>query len=123
MLRKQLRVATRDIPSESWGSIVIAYEPVWAVGAGATPCSPEEAQRVLAALREYIRQCAGAEAADACRLTYTGSVNEENAAEYACLSAVDGFVVGRAGLDASKLRTIIRTLKPQPLAPREVTSD
>ena len=53
---------------------------------------------------------AGAEAANACRLTYTGSVDEKNAAAYASLEDVEGFVVGRAGLDVNKLGSIIQTL-------------
>jgi triosephosphate isomerase len=109
-LRKQLRVASKSIKADEWHRIVVAYEPVWAVGEGATPCSPEEAQRINAALRAFIRKRVSADAAAACRLTYTGSVNEENAAAYASLADVDGFVVGRAGLDTTKLRSIIRTL-------------
>jgi triosephosphate isomerase len=109
-LRKQLGAASKSIKPDEWHRIVVAYEPVWAVGEGATPCSPEEAQRVNAALRAFIRKRVGADAAAACRLTYTGSVNEENAAAYASLPDVDGFVVGRAGLDTTKLKSIIGTL-------------
>eukprot|EP00978_Attheya_sp_CCMP212_P043920 scaffold294940_cov58-Attheya_sp.AAC.2 len=109
-LRKQLGAAVKAIKPEEWHRIVVAYEPVWAVGEGATPCSPQEAQRVHAALRKFITKKVSADAAAKCRLTYTGSVNEENAAAYAQLEDVDGFVVGRAGLDTTKLRSIIRTL-------------
>jgi triosephosphate isomerase len=109
-LRKQLGVAAKAIKPDEWHRVVVAYEPVWAVGEGATPCSPQEAQRVNAALRAFISKTVSPDAAAACRLTYTGSVNEENAADYAALQDVDGFVVGRAGLDTTKLRSIIRTL-------------
>ena len=109
-LRKQLRAAIGGIHPDEWSRIVIAYEPVWAVGEGATPCSPREAQRIGSYLRRLISESAGADAASACRLTYTGSVDETNAAEYASLEDVEGFVVGRAGLDAARLRSIIRTL-------------
>ena len=109
-LRKQLMVASKSIKADEWHRIVVAYEPVWAVGEGATPCSPEEAQRINAALRAFIRKRVSADAAAACRLTNTASVNEENAAAYASLADVDGFVIGRAGLDTTKLRFIIRTL-------------
>lgn len=109
-LRKQLGVAAKAIKADEWHRIVVAYEPVWAVGEGATPCSPQEAQRINAALRAFITKNVSADAAAACHLTYTGSVNEENAASYAELEDVDGFVVGRAGLDMTKLRSIIRTL-------------
>jgi triosephosphate isomerase len=109
-LRKQLRAAIGGIDPDEWNRIVIAYEPVWAVGEGATPCSPREAQRIGSYLRRLISESVGADAAAACRLTYTGSVDETNAAEYASLEDVEGFVVGRAGLDAARLRSIIRTL-------------
>ena len=59
---------------------------------------------------EYEADVIGADAASACRLTYTGSVDEANAVEYASLEDVEGFVVGRAGLDAVRLRSIILTL-------------
>jgi triosephosphate isomerase len=109
-LRKQLGAAMDSIKPDEWHRIVIAYEPVWAVGEGATPCSPDEAQRINAELRKFITKRVSADAAAACRLTYTGSVNEENAVAYASLEDVDGFVVGRAGLDMAKLRSIIQTL-------------
>lgn len=109
-LKKQLGTAMNGIGADQWDRVVIAYEPVWAVGEGAKPCSPEEAQRINSELRQFIENKVSVEAAKACRLTYTGSVNEKNAASYSSLSEVDGFVVGRAGLDSTKLKTIIQTL-------------
>jgi triosephosphate isomerase len=109
-LLHQLGVVAKHIKPDEWHRIVVAYEPVWAVGEGAIPCSPQEAQRIHAALRTFIAAKVSAEAAASCRLVYTGSVNEENAASYAELEDVDGFIVGRAGLDATKLRSIIGTL-------------
>jgi triosephosphate isomerase len=106
----QLSAAVAHVPGDAWGRIALAYEPVWAIGEGATPCTPEETQRVLAALRAWIRDNAGPDAARACRLLYTGSVNENNAEVYARLPDVDGFVVGRAGLDISKLKSICKSL-------------
>eukprot|EP00751_Fragilariopsis_kerguelensis_P008280 CAMPEP_0170796026 /NCGR_PEP_ID=MMETSP0733-20121128/24545_1 /TAXON_ID=186038 /ORGANISM="Fragilariopsis kerguelensis, Strain L26-C5" /LENGTH=285 /DNA_ID=CAMNT_0011146169 /DNA_START=45 /DNA_END=902 /DNA_ORIENTATION=- len=112
VLQKQLGTVAAAIPNdeETWSRVVLAYEPVWAVGEGATPCAPEEAQRIHTALREYLRTTVSEEAAQACRITYTGSVNPENAEGYARLTNVDGFVVGRAGLDAKKLTSILTTL-------------
>lgn len=109
-LRRQLGAAIEAVNSNEWHKIVVAYEPVWAVGEGAIPCSPQEAQRINAELRAFIAKRVDADAAATCRLTYTGSVNEENAEAYAKLADMDGFVVGRAGLDTTKLRSIIRTL-------------
>jgi triosephosphate isomerase len=102
----QLSAAVANVPENAWNQIAIAYEPVWAIGEGATPCSPEETQSVLSSLRSWISENKGEACARACRLLYTGSVNEKNAKEYASLADVDGFVVGRAGLDVAKLATI-----------------
>ena len=109
-LRKQLRAAAKVIKSDEWHRIVVAYEPVWAVGEGATPCSAPEAQRIHTALRRCIEQAAGQDAASQCRLVYTGSVTADNAEAYAEQNEVDGFVVGRAGLNMTQLRSIIATL-------------
>jgi len=114
-LLEQLTTATASVPADDWGRIAVAYEPVWAIGEGATPCSPEETQRVHSALRACISERAGEPAAKKCRLLYTGSVNEKNASQYASLPDVDGFVVGRAGLDADKLMAVCQTLR-QPAA-------
>ena len=79
-------------------------------GEGATPCEAGEAQRIHAALRESLLEHVSEAAARACRITYTGSVNPQNAEGYAGLNDVDGFVVGRAGLDSDKLGSILQTL-------------
>lgn len=110
VLEKQLGTVAAKVPSDAWDRVVLAYEPVWAVGDGATPCAPDEAQLIHTALREYIAKHVSREAAEACRITYTGSVNTKNAEGYSGLSEVDGFVVGRAGLDADQLASILRTL-------------
>ena len=109
-LKKQLKVATQYVQLHEWRRVVVAYEPVWAIGDGAQPCSPEEAHNILSTLRSYISEWYGTDAATACRFTYTGSVDDKNCLSYATLPDVDGFVVGRAGLDATKLNTIIRSL-------------
>lgn len=106
----QLSAAAAEIPNDSWGKLCVAYEPVWAVGEGAKPCSPDEAQRVLAMLRSWVADSVSTAAGQAVRLVYTGSVNAENAASYAVLPDNNGFVVGRAGLDANKLLEICSTL-------------
>ena len=86
---------------DAWAKIVLAYEPVWAIGDGATPCSPEEAQRIHAFLRGYVKDNVSDEAATQVRVAYTGSVSPGNAASYKALPDVDGFVCGRASLDAT----------------------
>jgi triosephosphate isomerase len=106
----QVAAVAARVPAGSWASVVIAYEPVWAVGEGATPCTPEETQRIHSEIRSWLRQHAGEDAASSCRLVYTGSVNVQNAESYAALADVDGFVVGRAGLDAEALLAICQVI-------------
>lgn len=110
VIARQLAAAAASVPATAWSRVVIAYEPVWAIGEGAQPCSPEEAQRVHAHMRQCVRQHAGDAAAAACRLVYTGSVSAQNAHEYAALPDVDGFVVGRAGLQAESLVAVCTAL-------------
>lgn len=111
VLKQQLDAVAAVVPDdEAWSRVALAYEPVWAVGEGATPCAPKETQRIHTMLRGHIRDTVSAAAAENVRIAYTGSVNEDNAAGYASLSQVEGFVLGRAGLDAAKLTSIIQTI-------------
>ena len=87
---------------EDWSQIVIAYEPVWAIGTGVT-ASPEQAQEAHAGLREWLRANVSAEASDKTRILYGGSVTDKNADELITKPDVDGFLVGGASLkDAFK---------------------
>lgn len=82
---------------EDWSNVVIAYEPVWAIGTGKT-ASPEQAQEVHEQLREWLKKSVGADAANKTRILYGGSVTEKNAAELILKKDVDGFLVGGASL-------------------------
>ena len=90
-----------------WTRVVLAYEPVWAIGEGATPCSPEQAQSVHAHVRSWLAMNATAAVADDMRIAYTGSVSPTNAAGFARMADVDGFVCGRASLVASDFLQVI----------------
>lgn len=84
-----------------WDKIALAYEPVWAIGEGATPCTPQDAQAVHQHIRSLISEAVSPEAASMVRIAYTGSVSPANAASYRELPDVDGFVCGRASLNAT----------------------
>ena len=91
-----------DREHSSWGSqVVIAYEPIWAIGTGKV-ATPEQVQDVHAAIREWLAKNVSEEVSKATRIQYGGSVNDQNCAELAQYSDVDGFLVGGASLDASK---------------------
>ncbi len=88
------------------GTIVVAYEPVWAIGTGRT-ATPDQAQAAHAHIRGRLAELAGAEAAGRCRLLYGGSVKPGNAAELAAQADVDGALVGGASLDPDGFARIV----------------
>merc|ERR1712203_877337 len=77
--------------------VIIAYEPVWAIGTGLT-ATPEDAQATHAGIRKLISEHASAEVADAIRIQYGGSANAKNAPDLSAQPDVDGFLVGGASL-------------------------
>lgn len=85
---------------KNWDNIVVAYEPVWAIGTGVV-ASPEEAQDAHAAVRGLLAASVSAEVAAKTRIVYGGSVTPENSAELFAKVDVDGFLVGGASLKAS----------------------
>jgi triosephosphate isomerase len=87
--------------------IILAYEPVWAIGTGRT-ASPEIAQEVHGAIREWLRQKFGARGADAVRILYGGSVKPENIASLMAQRDIDGALVGGACLEAQSFVRIVR---------------
>jgi triosephosphate isomerase (TIM) len=93
-------------PQEIAG-LVVAYEPVWAIGTGEV-ATPEDAQEVCAAIRERLRDTAGDEAADGCRILYGGSVKAANIAGIMAQPDVDGALVGGASLQADEFGGICR---------------
>lgn len=85
---------------KDWSNIVIAYEPVWAIGTGVV-ATPEEAQDAHVAVRALLASAVSAEVAAKTRILYGGSVTPENSAELFAKEDVDGFLVGGASLKAS----------------------
>ncbi|XP_065842385.1 triosephosphate isomerase-like [Oscarella lobularis] len=81
----------------NWSSVVIAYEPVWAIGTGKT-ATPEQAQQVHVQLREWLKKNVSVDVAIQTRILYGGSVNAGNAADLGRQGDVDGFLVGGASL-------------------------
>jgi triosephosphate isomerase (TIM) len=103
----QLDGALAGIPAEKVATLVIAYEPVWAIGTGEV-ATPEDAQEVCAAIRERISAGHGAEAAAATRILYGGSVKSDNIGPIMAQRDVDGALVGGASLDATEFVKICR---------------
>ena len=88
-------------------SLVVAYEPVWAIGTGEV-ATPDDAQEVCEAIRGRLRETAGDEAADGCRILYGGSVKAANIAGIMAKADVDGALVGGASLQAEEFGGICR---------------
>ena len=100
--------ATGGGGSGSGGGVVIAYEPVWAIGTGEV-ATPEDAQEVCGALRSRLAERFGAETAGVVRILYGGSVKAANTAGVLAGPDVDGALVGGASLDADEFAQICRT--------------
>jgi triosephosphate isomerase len=104
---RQVNAALEKVESQHAQTLVIAYEPVWAIGTGEV-ATPEDAQEVCAAIRGRFRETAGDEAADGCRILYGGSVKAANIAGIMAQPDVDGAVVGGASLQAEEFGGICR---------------
>jgi len=105
VLQSQLAGVATSLAPDDWTKLVLAYEPVWAIGTGRN-ATPEQAQEVHALVRGWLRQHA-AGAADDMRILYGGSVKADNAASLMAQPDIDGALVGGASLKADDFVTII----------------
>ena len=99
LVRLQTKVALKDVKAEDAKKVVIAYEPIWAIGTGKTATSAQ-AEEVCKAIREVVAEVYGQEVADEVRVQYGGSVNGGNANELFNMGNIDGGLVGGASLKA-----------------------
>jgi triosephosphate isomerase (TIM) len=107
----QLDAALAGLAPEQVATVVIAYEPVWAIGTGVV-ATPADAQEVCAALRTRLSEMYSAELAGGVRILYGGSVNAGNAAEIVAQPDIDGSLVGGASLDGTAFATIVLAARP-----------
>jgi triosephosphate isomerase len=103
----QIRAALAGLSNEQIGALVVAYEPIWAIGTGRT-ATAEDAQAVCAAIRAVVAGIAGAEAAASIRIQYGGSVRSANIAELIAQPDIDGALVGGASLDPDEFARIAK---------------
>lgn len=106
VVRKQVKIALKDVPVEDVKKVVIAYEPIWAIGTGKT-ATADQANEVCATIRECLRGLYGARAARAITIQYGGSMNAKNAAELLSKPDVDGGLIGGASLKPNDFHAII----------------
>jgi triosephosphate isomerase len=107
-VKSQVENALFHLTNEEFGKVVIAYEPVWAIGTGIT-ASNDEAQEMHAFIRSTVEGKYGKEIADAVIILYGGSVNASNSADLFACPDVDGGLVGGASLKANDFMTIIKS--------------
>ncbi|HEY5858460.1 MAG TPA: triose-phosphate isomerase [Aldersonia sp.] len=105
---EQLRGSLAGLSAEEINKVVIAYEPVWAIGTGRT-ATPQDAQEVCGAIRGELAKLAGPEVADSVRILYGGSANAKNIGELLAETDVDGALVGGASLKADDFAQMCAT--------------
>ena len=98
-IRLQIKSDLKDVTAEQVASMVIAYEPIWAIGTGKT-ATAEQAEEVCAGIREVIGEIYDDATAAAIRIQYGGSMNASNAAELLSKPNIDGGLIGGASLKA-----------------------
>jgi triosephosphate isomerase len=104
-LRHQVQEGLEKVPAEQLPSVIVAYEPIWAIGTGLT-ATPEQAQEAIAFVRALVEDRDRA-AGEVVRILYGGSLKPENAAELLALPDVDGALVGGASLDPGSFAAIV----------------
>jgi len=105
-VERQVLAGLAGLKAEQVAGLVIAYEPIWAIGTGRT-ATPEDAQEMCSGIRGVVRSKWGAEAADGARIQYGGSVEGVNAPDLMGQPDIDGALVGGASLDADEFARII----------------
>ncbi len=106
VVKAQLEGSVFNLSAEDFGKIVLAYEPVWAIGTGLT-ATPEQAQEIHAYIRGLVAEKYGNEVADNCTILYGGSCNAKNAAGLFANPDIDGGLIGGASLKAEDFKAII----------------
>ena len=110
IITAQTRKALEGIEKEKLSSIIIAYEPIWAIGTGKT-ATAEDANNSIKEIRKEIEKIYGKDIADGVIILYGGSVNKDNCKELFNTSDIDGALVGGASLKVSEFEEIIKSAK------------
>lgn len=108
VIKAQISAASFHLDAENYSHLILAYEPVWAIGTGLT-ASPEQAQEIHAFIRNLLAEKYGKDLADSITILYGGSCNPKNAAELFAQADIDGGLIGGASLKARDFVDIINT--------------
>jgi triosephosphate isomerase len=110
VVRRQIELGLKGLTGEQVGGILLAYEPVWAIGTGEV-CASDEANRVCGVIRQTAAERFGQGAAEAVRIQYGGSVKPDNAGELLDQPHIDGALVGGASLKPADFAAIVRAAR------------
>lgn len=110
VLQRQVREGFKDVTEEELANIVVAYEPVWAIGTGVT-ATDEQANDAIAFVRSVFVDMYGKEAAEKLYIQYGGSMNDKNAEGLLNMSEIDGGLIGGASLVAEKFAAVVNAHK------------
>ncbi|MDQ4149417.1 MAG: triose-phosphate isomerase [Actinomycetota bacterium] len=102
----------KEVAADDVARMVIAYEPIWAIGTGRN-ATAEDAQMTISSIRELVSEMAGGDAATRLRIQYGGSVNRGNIVEMMAQEDIDGALVGGASLDSDEFAHIVQYYKPR----------
>ncbi len=103
----QIRAALKAVPPEQAAALVVAYEPIWAIGTGRN-ADPSDAGRVIATIRETLGAMYSSDVAASCRVQYGGSVKAGNIRDFMAHPEIDGALVGGASLDPEEFALIVK---------------
>lgn len=107
VIRRQFDGSLSGLSAEQMAKVVIAYEPVWAIGTGKTAATAQQAEQIHLDLRKIIEERYNREVAETVRIQYGGNVKPDNAADLLAQPNIDGALVGGASLDAEKFLGIV----------------
>ena len=107
-IKIQIEECLNGVSKNFISKVIIAYEPVWAIGHGAHPATVEEFREMNIFIRKILSDKFGVKTVESMRIIYGGSVDEKNAEDFINGGKADGFLVGRASLDPKKFSNIVR---------------
>eukprot|EP00421_Protoceratium_reticulatum_P018992 CAMPEP_0168391996 /NCGR_PEP_ID=MMETSP0228-20121227/18271_1 /TAXON_ID=133427 /ORGANISM="Protoceratium reticulatum, Strain CCCM 535 (=CCMP 1889)" /LENGTH=306 /DNA_ID=CAMNT_0008405325 /DNA_START=83 /DNA_END=1003 /DNA_ORIENTATION=+ len=110
VLDEQMKPLAAALSEDDWEKVVLAYEPVWAIGTGKV-ATPAQAEEVHAYLRKWLKDNISEKVSDSVRIQYGGSVNDKNCEELGSQPNIDGFLVGGASLKGGPFTTIVNAAK------------
>ncbi|MBC7544987.1 MAG: triose-phosphate isomerase [Candidatus Sericytochromatia bacterium] len=110
---RQTNLALQGVKPKEPAGLIIAYEPVWAIGTGKV-CAADEADRIMGVIRDEVARSQGPAGADGTRILYGGSVKPDNMADLMRYPNIDGGLVGGASLDPDSFAALVRLSRPTP---------